>query len=59
MYVMYVVIWEMKDVLLIKCDNVLICLKELIDKFKEKFINFCNDLFINIMVKLIYLIFVF
>ncbi|XP_052712077.1 uncharacterized protein LOC128186318 isoform X1 [Crassostrea angulata] len=53
-YVTYAAIWEMKDVLPILCDNVLIRLKESTDKLEEKFTNFCNDLFINTMVKLTY-----
>lgn len=54
MYVTYAAIWEMKDVLPIKCDNVLIRLKESTAKLEEKFANFCNDLFINTTVKLTY-----
>lgn len=53
-HVTYAAIWEMKDVLPINCDNVLIRLIEFTDKLKEKFTNFCNDLFINNTVKLAY-----
>ncbi|XP_065928194.1 uncharacterized protein [Magallana gigas] len=53
-YVTYAAIWEMKDVIPIKCDNVLIRLKESTDKLKGKFTNFCNDLLLNTIVQLTY-----
>lgn len=46
-YVTYLAVFEMKDVLPSNCDNVLIRLRESSDMVKEIFTNFCNDLFIN------------